>query len=157
MYYVHTIVLTEVSVGRVAFMHLSCFGVFSVVLWCSNHTSQRQAMLVGLYSFGVVMILSSLSYSCLQMSQALRVYPEMFWWLEPFLRNVEANLLAYALCPISLLVCSSTGFTNRMLCSHAGREWINIWNEVPVFIPMLFPFCEALRCLDIYPYFKRKT
>jgi len=32
MYYVHTIVLTEVSVGRVAFMHVSCFGVFSDVL-----------------------------------------------------------------------------------------------------------------------------
>ncbi|CAM6030505.1 unnamed protein product [Sphagnum balticum] len=57
---------------------------------------------------------------------ALIVYPEMFWWFDFFLRNVEANLRAYALCPISLLVCSSTGFTNRMLCSHAGREWINI-------------------------------
>jgi hypothetical protein len=83
-------------------------------------------MLIGLYSFGVVMILSSLSYSCLKMSQALIVYPEMFLWFELFLRNVEPNLLAYALCPTSLLVCSSTGFTNRMLCSHAGREWINI-------------------------------
>ncbi len=103
------------------------------------------------------MVLSSLSYSCLKMSQAIIVYPEMFWWFELFLRNVEANLLAYALCPISLLVCSSTGFTDHMLCSHAGREWINIWNEVPIFIPILFPFCETLRCLDIYPYFKRKT
>jgi hypothetical protein len=83
-------------------------------------------MLVGLYSFGVVVVLSSLNYSCLKMSQALIVYPEMFCWLELFLRNVEANLLAYALCPISLLVCSCTGFTIRMLCSHAGREWTNI-------------------------------
>jgi len=72
------------------------------------------------------MILSSLSYSCLKMSQVIILYPEMFWWFELFLRFVEANLLAYALCPISLLVGSSTGFTNRMLCSHAGREWINI-------------------------------
>jgi hypothetical protein len=83
-------------------------------------------MVIGLYSSGVIMFLSSLSYSCLKMSQALIVYPEMYWWLELFLRNVEANLLACALCPISLLVCSSTGFTIRMLCSHAGREWINI-------------------------------
>jgi hypothetical protein len=30
--YVHTIVLTEVSVGRVALRHVSCSGVFSVVL-----------------------------------------------------------------------------------------------------------------------------
>jgi len=83
-------------------------------------------MLIGLYSFGVVRILSTLSHSCIKMSQALIACSDMFWWFELFLRNVEANLLAYALCPISLLVCSSTGFTNRMLRSHAGREWINI-------------------------------
>jgi len=118
-------------------------------------------MLVGLCSSGVVMILSSFSDSCLKMSQVLIVYPEMFWWLELFLRNVEANLLAYARCPISLLVCSFTGFTKRMLCSHAGWEWIRIYNEifneVPNLRPILFPFCEASRRLDLYPYFQRKT
>jgi hypothetical protein len=36
-------------------------------------------MLIGLYSFGVGMILSSLSYCSLKMSQAIIVYPEMFW------------------------------------------------------------------------------
>jgi hypothetical protein len=108
------------------------------------------------------MILSSLSYSCLKMSQVLIVYPEMFWWFELFLRNLEANILAYALCPISLLVGSITGFTKRMLCSHAGRESIKIeedeiYNEVPNLKPILFPFCDASRRLDIYPYFQRKT
>jgi hypothetical protein len=36
-------------------------------------------MLVGLYNFGGVMILSILSYSSLKISQALIVYPEKFW------------------------------------------------------------------------------
>jgi hypothetical protein len=83
-------------------------------------------MPIGLCSCGVVMILSSLSYSCLKMSQALVVFREMSWWFNLFLGNVESNLLAYAICPISLLVCSITGFINRMLCCHAGHEWINI-------------------------------